>query len=366
MSTRAAISGRTAQSHPAQPVVAMLDAIAAATTPASVAQAGRRLPEVVTALAKAGVDPLEVGGVVSGTIDAMTRRLIDLAIAEMGEPPVPWAWLALGSAARREQGIFTDQDHALAYDPQGRPPEELDGYFLRLAEYVTSGLEAAGIPRCNADVVAVNQALRRPLEHWVEAFEAWMADPLIEAVRQTTILFDHRRVAGLLDVERTLRRTISSSPERSAFVGRLREMAMEARPRRRVRLPRRIDVKHDGLMQIVTLARILAVEGDIPETGTIERLRGAASRGLLDEGAADRLAAAFRVMWGARLEHQIAAAAADEAPGDLVSVRTPELRTQLGDAFGSIREAQGALLKEPMLRAMIRRPTRTPSLEPAA
>ena len=366
MSTRAAISGRIAQDRPSRPVVAMLDAIAAATTTGSVAQAGSRLPEAVTALAKDGVDPLEVGGVVSGTIDAMTRRLIDLAIEEMGEPPVPWAWLALGSAARREQGIGTDQDHALAYDPQGQPLEALDEYFRRLAEFVTSGLEAAGIPRCHAGVVAVNQALRRPLEHWVEAFETWMADPRIEAVRQTTILFDHRRVAGPLDVERTLRRIISSSPERPAFVGRLRHMAIQARPRRHLRLPRRIDLKHDGLMQIVTLARIVAVEGDIPETGTIERLQRAAERGLLDAGSADRLAAAFGVMWRVRLEHQIAAAAAGEAPSDLVSVRTPELRIQLGDAFGSIREALGAFLQGPVLPAMIRRPTRTPSLKPAA
>jgi CBS domain-containing protein len=351
------------QNHPA---ALLLDAIAAATTPASVAQAGRRLPKAISTLVKTGVDPLEVGGAVSGVIDAMTRRLIDLAFSEQGEPPVPWAWLALGSAARCEQGIGTDQDHALAYDPQGRPPDELDAYFLRLAEYVTSGLESAGIPRCHADVVAVNQALRRPVDHWAEAFQTWMADPRIEAVRQTTILFDHRRVAGPLDVERTLRWIISSSPERPAFVGRLRKMAMDARPPRHLRRPRRIDLKHDGLMQIVTLARILAVEGDIPNTGTIERLRGAVSRGLLDESSAHQLAAAFQVMWRIRLEHQIAAAAAREEPGDLVSVQTPQLRTQLGEALGSIREAQGALLQGSVSPARIRRDTRSASLEPAA
>lgn len=349
------------------PVAASLvDTISVATSPAAVGMTGKRLPEIVTELVRAGIAPLQVVRVVTDLIDAMTRRLIDLATAEHGEPPVPWAWLALGSAARHEQGIGTDQDHALAYDTQERPLDELDRFFRDLAEYVTSGLEGAGIPRCNADVVAVNQALRRPLEHWVEAFEAWMGDPRIESVRQTTILFDHRRVAGSLDVERRLRCTISSSSERPAFVGRLKEMARHARPRRQLRPPRRIDLKHDGLMQIVTLARILAIEGDVPKAGTIERLQHAVELGLLDESSGDRLCAAFRFMWRIRLNHQIAVAAGSEEPGDLVAMRTSQIRAQLGDALRSVREAQDALLWGTGSPATIRRDTRFPSFEPAA
>jgi Putative nucleotidyltransferase DUF294 len=47
-------------------------------------------------------------------IESMTRRFLDLAIERLRAPPAPWAWLSLGTAARREQGIVTDQDHALA------------------------------------------------------------------------------------------------------------------------------------------------------------------------------------------------------------------------------------------------------------
>ena len=361
-------TGRITRGHTQVPISgpgpAILDAIAEATTPTEVAKAGSRLPDAVGALIEVGVDPLEVGGLMSDAIDAMTRRLIDLSVVELGEPLVPWAWLALGSAARREQGIRTDQDHALAYDPRGRSLEELDGYFFQLAEYVTSGLESAGIPRCHADVVAVNHALRRPLEHWVEAFETWMSASAIEAVRQTAILFDHRRVAGPLVVEHTFRRVIASSPERSAFVGRLRKMAMEARPRRHLRFPRQIDLKHEGLIQIVTLARILAIQGDIPATGTIERLRGAVSRGLLGGASAERLVAAFRLLWGARLQHQIVTT--DRRDDELVPVRTPGLRVELREALRSIREAQVTVLRGPAPVAQVRPVTRSESLEAAA
>jgi len=345
--------------------VSLVDAISAATSSATVGLMGKRLPEVVTELVRAELAPLEVTRVVTDVIDAMTRRLIDLAIAECGAPPVPWAWLALGSAARREQGIGTDQDHALAYDHQGRPLDELDAYFRHLAEYVTSGLEGAGIPRCNADVVAANQALRRPLEHWVEAFEAWMSDPRIESVRQTTILFDHRRVAGSLDAERTLRCTISSSSGRPAFIGRLKEMARDGRPRRQLRLPRRIDLKHDGLIQIVTMARILAIEGDVANVSTIERLRRAAELGLLDKDTADRLGTAFRLMWRARLASQIETTARCGESSDLATIRTTKLRAQISEALRAIREAQNAVLRRPAMPASIRRDTGSPNLAPA-
>ncbi len=87
----------------------------------SAVEAGRLLPSVVCELVDAAADPVEVGHVVGVVVDALTGRLIELAFAEIGEPPVPWAWLALGSEARHEQALHTDQDHALAYDPGDRP-----------------------------------------------------------------------------------------------------------------------------------------------------------------------------------------------------------------------------------------------------
>ena len=77
---------------------------------------GRRAPRVVTTLVDASADPVDVGHVIAFAIDAATRRLLELGMAEHGEPPFPWAWLALGSAARQEQAIRTDQDHALAFE----------------------------------------------------------------------------------------------------------------------------------------------------------------------------------------------------------------------------------------------------------
>ena len=48
-------------------------------------------------------------------LDALTRRLAELAIRDAGPPPVPFTWFALGSLARREAVPSSDVDSALAW-----------------------------------------------------------------------------------------------------------------------------------------------------------------------------------------------------------------------------------------------------------
>ena len=263
---------------------------------ATVAAAGRQLPNVVWAMVEAGVDAVEASRMVTLVIEAMARRLLDLAVERLGPPPVPWAWLSLGSAARREQAIVTDQDHALAFDPEGQPLEEVDHYFFDLAVAVTSGLEQAGIPRCKAKVVAEERSLRRPLEHWVIAFNDWMDDPRLGAGRQASILFDYRRSAGPLEAEDSFARVIGSSPDRPRFLRRLAKQAVEARPPGRVD-DRAINVKDEGLTPIVNLARSYALESGVTEARTLDRLDLAMRHGRIDEETRAGLTEAFRLCW---------------------------------------------------------------------
>src|SRR5262249_57825853 len=93
---------------------------------AEAVSAARELPTAVAALVDANVDPVDIGHVIAVTIDALSRRLLEIGIARLGDPPVPWAWLTLGSEARREQALYTDQDHALALGTDD--PGSVDDY----------------------------------------------------------------------------------------------------------------------------------------------------------------------------------------------------------------------------------------------
>jgi CBS domain-containing protein len=322
----------------------------------SAVEAGRLLPSVVCELVDAAADPVEVGHVVGVVVDALTGRLIELAFAEIGEPPVPWAWLALGSEARHEQALHTDQDHALAYDPGDRPDAELDGYFAGLAERVTAGLEEAGIPRCRGDAMAVTPGLRRSLDGWRRALRGWMADPGVEGSVLTSIVFDYRRVAGPLDAAAALDPVVAEAPERyPQFLRHLAHRALDHRPptgffrdlvvEAKGEHAGRLDVKHRGIMIITNLARAYAIRAGRNEKRTLDRLHIAAGAGQISEQSKEALDEAFRLLWRIRLEHQARQVRTAEAPDDFVDPKGlgPIARRGLKEAFSIIAAEQQAL-----------------------
>jgi CBS domain-containing protein len=334
---------------------AVKSAIERAGSPEAVADAAGELPNVVETLVGASADPVDVGHVVALAIDAMTRRLLDLAIEREGEPPAPWAWLALGSAARREQALRTDQDHALVYDADPADEERLDPYFERIGAFVTDGLEAAGVPRCNGDVMASNRALRRTLAGWQEQFRTWMRDPGSSGSQRLSIAFDYRRVAGPLDAVPPLDEVVSTAPEYPIFVRHLGARALDERPptgfvrdlvvESRGEHAGTLDVKHRGITIVTNLARGAAIARGLTAKRTLERLRAAAAVGALDDDLRDGLDESFRFLWEIRLRHHVRRLEAKEPVDDFVD--PAELgdvaRQGLKEAFKVIARAQRVL-----------------------
>jgi CBS domain-containing protein len=317
--------------------------------------AARRLPEVVGALVEAGVTAVDVGRVVSMTIDALTDRLLVFGLERLGQPPCPWAWLALGSGARREQALHTDQDHALVLQPDEGDTQKVDGYFADLAEGVTEGLEQAGLPRCNGDAMAVNVALRRSVGGWEDRFRRWMADPGVEGSVLTSIMFDFRRVSGPLEIESALNDVVATAPSFPQFVrhlsrralderaptGFFRDLVVEAKGEHAGAL----DIKHRGITIIGNLARAYAVGAGLTAKSTLARLDAAASARVIDDDTRRDLAEAFRLLWKVRLQHQADQVLAGIDPDDFVNPATigPVARGSLKEAFRVIRKAQETL-----------------------
>ncbi len=327
-----------------------------------VAAAGRGLPQVVLALVDASSEPVSVGRVVALVVDAMTTRLLTLGIERFGEPSTPWAWLALGSAARREQALATDQDHALAYDAQEGSVEAVDASLAELAEFVTGGLEEAGIPRCKGDAMATNPAMRRSIEGWTEAMDTWRRDLGASGSILSSIVYDFRRVTGPLDPEPELEAAIRGASHDLAFLRHLGHRALAHRPptgflrdlvvERKGEHVGSLDVKHGGITIIGNIARLEGVKAGIPAKETLDRLAGAAAAGTFDASAANELSEAFTFLWEVRLRHQADQVRRGEPPDDFVDPSTlgPVTRRGLKEAFGVIARTQRVLAAELGLR----------------
>ena len=318
--------------------------------------AAREIPDLACSLLDDGADAVKIGHVISSSIDALTGALLAFGIDDLGEPPVPWAWMALGSEARHEQALHTDQDHAFAYELGDRPLEEVDPYFAQLAERVTAGIEAAGIPRCKGDAMAISQGLRRSVESWATAFQGWIADAGREGSVASSITFDYRRVSGPLDIEPTLHGVIAKAVHGyPRFLVHLVHRALDQRPptgfirnfvvESKGEHAGRLDIKHGGVTLISNLARVYAISAGRSEKSTLDRLRAAAETGQINDENRQGLEEAFRLLWQIRLEHQVRQVRANAEPDDFVDPAElgPIVRLGLKEAFRIIRGQQQGL-----------------------
>jgi CBS domain-containing protein len=324
-----------------------------------VAAAIGELPRVISALVEASVDPVDIGHVVAFAIDAATRRLLECGIEQLGPAPVPWAWLALGSAARQEQAIHTDQDHAMAFEGD---PAVAEPYLGELAEFVTAGMEAAGFPRCKGKAMATNPYLRLPLEAWVRRFDEWMREFGPVASEQLSIVFDYRRVAGTVDAEPALDDAMRLAPQRPVFLEHLARRALDLRPPvgfvRGLVVPHRgedagtIDLKHGGILIVGNLARAYAVRSGVTAKRTLQRLRGAEAAGAIDAETREGLQEAFRFLWEIRLRHHVEQLREAHEPDDLLDPHElgSMTRRSLKEAFRIIARAQKGLALETGVR----------------
>jgi signal-transduction protein with cAMP-binding, CBS, and nucleotidyltransferase domain len=332
----------------------LLKAIGAVRDVAELVAASDRLPSLVAELLDRHVDAIAIGHVVGTTIDHMTIRLIELHEEDRGPPPVAFAWVALGSAARHEQALNTDQDHAIAY-ADGSDIEAVDPYFEGLAEAITHGLEACGIERCRGGVMAVNPAWRRTREGWRDRFREYVSDTDLMGARITGIAFDYRRVTGPVDIEPVLDEVIREAGRDRAFIHRLATTALESAPpvgkRSDIEVPRhgehagRVDVKHEGITLVTNLARVYGIVAGVSENRTVERLRSAADAGVIDATTRDDLTEALRLLWRIRLERHSELAARAAPADDLVdpSLLPRVTERALGGSLRVIAEAQVAL-----------------------
>lgn len=103
----------------------------------------------------------------------------------------------MGSDARDEQVIRTDQDNALIYaDPLPGQEGRAAAYFKALAKEVTRALDAFGFTLCPGEVMATHPDWCRPLGQWLAALDNWVGSTDPDAVRKLTILLDFKAIFG--------------------------------------------------------------------------------------------------------------------------------------------------------------------------
>ena len=335
--------------------------IGRAATLDALAGLARRITELVRQLIDDGGGAYDIGRIVAELNDRLVRRVLDLtldALAAVGEtPPLPWCWIALGSEARREQTLRTDQDNALVYgDPPDEQSESAARFFRRFAEGVIAGLVSVGFPSCPGGSMASNPRWCQPLAVWRGYFQEWMTTSSPTHVLDASIYFDLRPLAGASELAATLSGVIRrEAPERRGFLETVaRDVASRPVPLTlfgNVRVPRdgthpgAVDVKGAGNLQLVGAARLLALQLGLGETNTVDRFRAAGAAGALGALDVGEITDAFQHLMRLRLRHQLEQLERGQAPDNFVAPDALSHADALlfRDALQTVRKLQAAI-----------------------
>jgi CBS domain-containing protein len=329
--------------------------ILGATGAEALAQAVSRLPQLFLTLSRAGVPSRDLGRVLTLAHDAVVARLIDFSLWSHGPAPLPWAWLDMGSAARREFTLASDQDNALAY---ARPvpgteltPEAADRYFERLGHDVNEGLERCGIGLDNNGVMARNRRWRMSKPDWLRTFDECLTQPDESHLVRATVAFDFRPAAGGLAVVSELTARIRAAREHPQFMRLLARsasgfpVALGFRGQLSTDDDGRLDLKKGAIIPVVNLVRYHALAAGVTISSTLDRIEAVAMAGALGDDEAEALSEAFEVVAGVRFAHHAHRIAEGRPADNLIDpgALTPIARTELREALQVVKRAQKRL-----------------------
>ena len=314
-----------------------------------------KIPDLLVNMAAAEASADSVGHLITSITDAITSRLLQLAEEKLGLPPVPYVWVAAGSQARNEQTAKSDQDNCLIIDDAYDPKTHAE-YFRELAKYVCDGLDACGYIYCPGEMMAITDKWRQPLSVWKGYFAKWIDQPEPMALMLTSVFFDMRRVYGSRNLFREIADyALEKTRGNRIFLAFMAGNALSHQPpigffRNFVLIKggehnQTFDVKHNGIVPIVDLARVYSLAAGSKAVNTLDRLDVVAEGGEVTSAGAHDLKDALEFICYLRIQHQARLIKAGEPADNFMS---PDHlshfeRNHLKDAFSVVRTMQNIL-----------------------
>ncbi len=329
----------------------------AADTVESLKKIHNKIPVLVKILLESGARIQNVTHMISTVSDAITHRLIDFAIEEMGEPPARFAFLALGSEGRREQTLITDQDNAIVIeDVPNEKASEVNRYFLYFGKKINLWLDRIGYQYCRGEVMAGNPQWCQPLSRWKSYFTNWVREKSPDGVLGMAVFFDFRIVYGEEQLAADLRQHIQSAVRGSeTFLSHLaREVAEYEIPTdifrgngqdAKAALPDVFNAKN-ALSPITDFIRVYALHNRVSETNSMQRLEKLRRLNILTANDSQELENIYCHLMEIRFRSQVNAILSNRVPDNTVGKEelTAIEQTMVRKAFSEITSFQGMIL----------------------
>jgi len=303
-----------------------------------------RILDMVTRAMSAGADTRSLVHLIAHFNDGFTHRIISLMESQEGIVlPAKAAYLALGSEGRGEQTLRTDQDSAMVYaDDISDQDLEL---CARFASRLVDALEFVGIPRCPGNTMASNPQWRHSLSEWQGLIEQWISVPKGEHMVNFGMFQDFRTIHGDVSLEKALHKFVHETTQANmiffphvaknivrfpAPLGMFGRIKVDRKGKNRGK----VDLKKAGIFAITEGASLLALENNLDEGTTWDKLEKLGQAGILSQKCSETISDAFSQLVHFRLKRQLSDLAAGKTPSNAIDPqRLPEKEQ------GQLREA---------------------------
>jgi len=296
-----------------------------------------------------------IGSAMSEIGRSFKQRLLELAEEELGQPPVPYCFLALGSMARDEQLIVTDQDNGIILD-NSYDDEKHGEYFEKLSKFVCDGLAACGYTYCTGDIMATNPEHRKTQSQWEDCFADWIDNPNPQALLNCSIFFDLTGVYGRVKWAEQLNAFIlRRAKKNNRFLACLARNALNRTPplgffknfvmENDGRHNNSINLKRRGTAPLADLIRVHGLAIGSQSQNSFERLEDIIEAGILPASKGQDLQHAMELISLVRLRHQALDVESDIEPDNNIEPENMSEfeRRNLKDAFLVLSNAQNFL-----------------------
>ncbi|MFO8233829.1 MAG: DUF294 nucleotidyltransferase-like domain-containing protein [Bacteroidales bacterium] len=291
-----------------------------------------KLPVLVNALIEGSTKTRNITSIITNLADAITRRIIELALEDVGQPPCDFAFMAMGSEGRMEQTLKTDQDNAIVFEDQKYgDSEHAYRYFQQLGDRISNDLDAVGYAFCNGNIMAKNPKWAQPLSVWKEYFTAWINSSDPESILDSSIFFDFRCIYGNEAFCTTLRHHINKNTDnKPVFFYHLAQSVMKFKPplsffghilgNHQHADEKNIDIKKI-LLPVTGFIRIYALQNKLNETNSLLRLKQLYEQKIINKSMYDELLQSYNFLMYQRLRFQARNIVTGKAPSNKISMR---------------------------------------------
>ncbi|MDH4163960.1 MAG: DUF294 nucleotidyltransferase-like domain-containing protein [Nitrospirota bacterium] len=291
-----------------------------------------KINRVVGLLLKEGAKASNITKIIAELNDRLVRKVLEIAEAKFGKPPVPYCWISFGSEGRKEQTFKTDQDNAIIHGDTDSPAlaDQAKRYFAAFSLFVRDGLVRCGFPHCPADYMASNPRWCQPLSVWKQYFTSWVHTPNPEAVLRSLIFFDFRMLHGDERLAAELRSHLGSILKgQNIFLAQMAGVVIKNRPplgffkkfivEKDGEHKNELNLKFRGIGPLVDIVRLFALESGVSETSTLERIEAMKGKHPSIDSSGDELAQAFEFITLLRIHHQVEQIEKGEEPDNFIN-----------------------------------------------